>query len=372
MSKKYCLILSFVFLLICFSLSSFSKTIEFSKETINLKPGISKHLIRTENERGEVVLNVLEVDLLNKNISIKVGMLNEKKIKAKAKLSEIVKKEKAYAGINANYFDVKVGNPLGTLITDGKWLVGPVYDRAAIGFTKDRKILIDRVMLTGFAKASRGFRRKPIAMFEIDGLNIPPHLYKQIGLFTNNFDEEFIIPENKTVIFVKDGRVRDINDPSIKIPDDGYVIVGNNNGLLNSLKKKDRLKINWQSSPDWSDVTEAVSGGPYLIMNSEVYVDEAEQKFKFAKKDAFAARSAIGIGNNGNLFLITVNGRRDKKSGLTLKEFAAFLNKLELKEAINLDGGGSTTLVVDGKTINELSERHERKISNGLLIFYNP
>ncbi|MBI3589895.1 MAG: phosphodiester glycosidase family protein [Candidatus Melainabacteria bacterium] len=343
----------------------------FNKESYKLKPGITRHLVRTVNDRGPVAANVLEVDLSNENISIKVGLLDKKKIKSKSKLTDIVKSEMAFAGINANYFDVKVGNPLGTLITDGAWLTGPVYDRVAIGFSQDKKVLIDQVMLTGNAMVYRGFRRKKVANFEIDGLNTPPHLYKKIGLFTSNWDEEFDLTEGKIAVIVRDGSIKKITKDSAEIPPDGFVLISNDEDIATSIRKRDRIKVDWSSTPDWSGVAEAVSGGPYLIMDGQVYLDLSNQKFKFAKKDTYAPRSAIGIGKNGNLFLIALDGRNNGYSvGLSLNDLAEFLIKLDLKEAINLDGGGSTTLVANGEIINKLSEHHERKISNGLLIFY--
>lgn len=343
----------------------------FDKETEELKPGITKHLIRTVNKRGPITAHVLEIDLSVKNISVKVGLPDKKKIKSKDTLTNIVKNEMAFAGINANYFDVKLGNPLGTLITDSTWLTGPVYDRVAIGFSKDKEILINQVMLIGNVTVFRGFRKKPYTKFEIDGLNTPFHLYKKAGFYTVNWGEELKLPENKIALIVKENCIKKILKDSIDIPEEGYVLASDNNYVLSSLKKKDCIKIDWESTPDWSNVTEAVSGGPYLTMNSDVYVDELKQKFKFAIKDTYAPRSAVGIGKNNNLYLIAVDGRRNNHSvGLTLKELADFLKNLDLKEAINLDGGGSTTLVAGGKIINTLSERHERKISNALLIFY--
>lgn len=344
----------------------------FQKESVQLKPGIVKHYIRTVNARGPVAANILEVDLNNENISVKVGLPDKGKIKAKDNLTDIVKSYMAFAGINANFFDVKVGNPLGTLITDGTWITGPVYDRVAIGFTEDKKVIIDQIMLIGNATVYRGFRKKQIEMFGIDGLNIPPHLYDKVGLFTKNWDKELTLPENKLAICIRDDRVKKIEKDSLHIPDDGYVLVGKKDDVLDSLKKRDKIKVEWHSEPDWSNVKEAVSGGPYLIMDGEIFVDASEQKFKFSKKETYAPRSAIGIGKDGKLYLITVDGRNNGYSvGTTLNELAEFLKKLDLKEAINLDGGGSTTLVVDGKVVNKLSEHHERKISNGLLIFYN-
>ncbi|MBI2995727.1 MAG: phosphodiester glycosidase family protein [Candidatus Melainabacteria bacterium] len=344
----------------------------FTKETKEYKPGIKRHLIRTITKKGPVVANVLEIDLSNENISVKVGLPDAKKIKAKETLLNIVKHEMAYLGINANYFDVKLGNPLGTLITEGTWLVGPVYDRVAIGFSKDKKAFVDQVMLVGNATTYRGFRRKPVTTFEIDGLNTPPHFYNKISLFTINWDEELVLPSSKTGVIVKNGCIKKIVNDRAEIPKKGYVLVSNANYVLNYLKRKDRLKIKWQSHPDWSNVVEAVSGGPYLIMNGEIYVDEINQKFKFAKKETYTARSAVGVDYNGKLYLIVVDSKDDNHSvGVTLQELAELLKKLNLKEAINLDGGGSSTLVVDGKIINKLSERHERKISSALLIFYH-
>lgn len=344
----------------------------FEKESEDLKPGIKKHLIRTVSEHGPVVANILEIDLSNENISVKVGLPDKKKLKAKDALTNIVKREKAFAGINANYFDVKIGNPLGTLITEGTWLTGPVYDRVAVGFTENKQVLIDQVMLVGSVETRRGFRKKLVSNFEIDGLNTPASLCKKPSFFTIDWGDELELPGNNIAVVVSGDRVKKITEDSLDIPSNGYVLVGNENGILNLLKKRDRVSVKWQSIPDWEDVTEAISGGPYLVMDGQVFVDESNQHFKFAKKETYAPRSAIGIDEGGKLYLIAVDGRNNGYSvGLTLIELAELLKKLNLKEAINLDGGGSTTLVANGKVINNLSEHHERRISSALLIYYH-
>lgn len=354
------------------SSSSGGQSSTFEKESKEIKPGIVRHTIRTVSDKGPVTAHVLEVDLSNEKISVKVGLPNKVEIKSKEYLTNIVKNEMAFAGINANYFDVKVGNPLGTLITEGEWLIGPIYDRVAIGFTSDKKVLIDKVMLSGTATVYRGFRKKPFAMFDIDALNIPIHLYKKVGLFTLNWDEKLELPNNRVAISVVDGCVKQIKSGAVDIPRNGYVLVSNDDFVLNFLKRKDCIDVEWNSIPEWSSVQESISGGPYLVMNGQIYIDEKEQNFKFANKDTYAPRSAVGVGKDGKLYLIAVEGKKENHtSGFTLKQLAKFLKTIGLKDAINLDGGGSTTLVLDGKIINKLSDHHERKISNGLLIFYN-
>src|SRR3989338_900485 len=342
-------------------------------EIKELKPGIKLHTVQTTNNRGPIVAYVLEVDLANKNISIKAGLPDKDKIKVKDTLTNIVKSHRAFAGINANYFDVKAGNPLGTLIADNEWIVGPVYNRAALGISKDNEVFIDKVMLIGNVTVYRGFRKKELCMFFVDGLNIPYDFYKGVGLFTSNWGKELILPENKVARIVKGGRINKIEEDvlEIKIPSNGYALIAREDYVLDFLEKGDRLKIEWLREPDWSLVTEAISGGPYLLKEGMIFIDEKEENFRFSKNDTYAPRSAVGIGKNNNLFLIAVDGRNNNHSvGLSLYELADLLKKLEITDAINLDGGGSTTLVVEGKVVNKLSDRHERKISNGLLIFY--
>ena len=344
----------------------------FKKESFNLKPGIVRHLIHTENKRGPVVANVLEVDLSVEDISVKVGLPRKEKKYSRDFLTNIVKNEMAYAGINGNYFDLIVGNPLGTVVTNGLWFTGPIYNRVAIGFSSDKKISIDKVSLIGKATVLRGFRKKILTTFETDGLNTPIHLFNKIGLFNYNWGEKLSTPEDKIFYLTKGKCIKKIKQTNdVDIPIDGYVLVAKDEKYLNFLKKRDCIKIDWLSNPDWSNIKEAISGGPYLIMDGEIYIDAKEQRIKFSKKENYAPRSAIGIDSNNKLYLIAVDGRdNDYSVGLTLEELAELLKKLNLKEAINLDGGGSTTLVAGGEILNKLSERHERKISNALLIFY--
>jgi len=69
--------------------------------------------------------------------------------------------------------------------------------------------------------------------------------------------------------------------------------------------------------------------------------------------------------------LVTVDGRQPKKSvGMTIEELAVLMTGLGCVEAINLDGGGSTTMVINGRVVNNPSDATgERPISDALLVF---
>lgn len=89
-------------------------------------------------------------------------------------------------------------------------------------------------------------------------------------------------------------------------------------------------------------------------------------------------RTAIGIRNNRKVLLITLDGRTREAAGMTLNELAAFMASLKCRDAVNLDGGGSTTMWIDGKAFNgvvnmpcdnkKFDHLGERAVSNILII----
>ena len=360
----------FLISLLVFTIIPTNAKIIVHKEFTCLKSGLIKHTLIAKTSRGKIELNVLEVDLLNKDISIKIGLTNNKKIKERNPLLKITNEEKACAGINANYFDLKNGNPLGTIMKDGKWIVSPIFNRASIGFADSNEVKIAQVKLKGIAYVYHKKEESPFLNFDIDSLNTPSKYILNAGIYTRVWDK-FLNLENHTAIVVKRDRIKEIiESKEAKIPRNGSVIIIKNKKLANQIKKDDYIDMYWETIPDWSDVQEAVGGGPYLVKNGMVFVDEFEEKFHFSKKEQITARSAIGIDQKYKLYLITSEGKRAiKNHGLLLIELANVLKEFGLYDAINLDGGSSTTLVVNDEIINSLSENHERRISTGVLIF---
>jgi exopolysaccharide biosynthesis protein len=93
-----------------------------------------------------------------------------------------------------------------------------------------------------------------------------------------------------------------------------------------------------------------------------------------SESPAFAAsrhpRTAVGVGPRGDvLWMVVVDGRQGEYSlGMTLPELAAVFEALGVTEALNLDGGGSSVMVVRGRTLNRPSEGGEREVVNALSV----
>jgi exopolysaccharide biosynthesis protein len=81
-------------------------------------------------------------------------------------------------------------------------------------------------------------------------------------------------------------------------------------------------------------------------------------------------RTGVGFSaDSTRLFLITVDGRRESDSGMSFTELAAIMLDLGVYEGMNFDGGGSTTMVVDGKVVNSPSDKTgERAVGSALLV----
>jgi exopolysaccharide biosynthesis protein len=126
--------------------------------------------------------------------------------------------------------------------------------------------------------------------------------------------------------------------------------------------------MTWSFDNDYGDVLHALSGGPRLVKDGKVCVTAAEEKFRNDVAVGRAPRTAIGITGNRELLLLAVDGRRPSHSiGLTLPELAQWMIDLGATEAMNLDGGGSTTLVINGK-VEIPSTGTERRVSNALAV----
>jgi hypothetical protein len=90
---------------------------------------------------------------------------------------------------------------------------------------------------------------------------------------------------------------------------------------------------------------------------------------KFAHQQARHPRTAVAVTARGTLLFVTLDGRQARSKGMRLDELARELVALGATEAVNLDGGGSTTMVVNGVVRNSPADGYERAVSDALLIF---
>ena len=141
-----------------------------------------------------------------------------------------------------------------------------------------------------------------------------------------------------------------------------------------SIREGDLLKLTTASTPNLWAAQTAIGGGPVLVHDKrpiKVAVTD-DESYQAASMNERHPRSAMGW-NRQSFLLVEVDGRqRNLSAGMTLEELAKYLVKLGCEEAINLDGGGSSTLWFDGAVRNRPCDGRERPVANSLVVVARP
>ena len=127
------------------------------------------------------------------------------------------------------------------------------------------------------------------------------------------------------------------------------------------------LTISTVLSKNLATANTAIGGGPLLVHNGKL---EHWPEVKGTNSPALPRHPRTAIGFNSKFFyLVEVDGRqKDLSVGMTFPELADLMKALGCTEAMNLDGGGSSTFWLNGKVLNSPSDKHERSLANGLII----
>lgn len=134
------------------------------------------------------------------------------------------------------------------------------------------------------------------------------------------------------------------------------------------------LKVSTATEPELTGTRTAIGGGNIMIHQGQVQDLQipAGGSYKYRSVVERHPRSAVGF-NQTHIFLVEVDGRQPELSvGMTLHELGEYMHGLGCEEAMNFDGGGSSTLWVDGKVVNSPCNGGERDIGNGLVVVRKP
>nr|WP_242043451.1 phosphodiester glycosidase family protein [Leptolyngbya sp. FACHB-671] len=278
----------------------------------------------------------------------------------------------AIAAINGGFFNRNNQLPLGAIRRDGRWISGPILNRGAIAWNEAGEVAIGRLGLQETIATPAGQR------FTVLSLNSG---YVQAGVarYTSDWGSTYTsIIDNEILVTVQDNRVVNqqpagaAGQTSIPIPANGYVIVVRAySAAANALAVGTNVQLETTSNPaDFGRYTQILGAGPLLLQNRQVVLNAQSEQFGEAFARQAAARSAIGRTAEGNLIMITVQNRIGGP-GPTLAETAQIMQRLGAVDALNLDGGSSTTLYLGGQLLNR-SPYTAARVHNGIGVFIQP
>ena len=290
--------------------------------------------------------------------------------------SAMAKRAGALVAINADFFSFEPpGVSEGPQIQNAKVLKSEGVHREAIedsllrvqpvfAITRAGKPVLAHARLRGEVRAGR--TTMPLA-----GVNVRTRADSAF-VFTSFHGDVTATDSAALEIVARDGVIVRIDSSAagVAIPADGFVIAarGNARTALKASRVGDRIHWNARFG-SLRDIAEMVGGYPMLLLDGKhVHHDEPGLRAPFA--DRRHPRVAIGRDQRGRVHIVAVDGRRPGYSdGMTLQELADYLLAHGITDALNLDGGGSTTLVVRGTIVNRPTDASgERAVANALVV----
>ena len=179
---------------------------------------------------------------------------------------------------------------------------------------------------------------------------------------TNGFGTDYIII---------DGKVAEINIRGNSTIAPGRMVLsahGEAAAKLSCLAVGDTVKLTQTLGGEWDKTLHAIGAGPTLVKEGKVFITTKTEEFGSDVAGGRAPRTALGITAKGHILLVVIDGRQEHSIGLSLFELAEFMLKLGAVDAINLDGGGSSTMLVNGRIVNKPSDKHERKVGDAIIV----
>jgi uncharacterized protein YigE (DUF2233 family) len=373
---KYHLLIIFIFATIFSSLLAAS-----SIQKKQLVPGVIHSIII--DAAVPHAIQVLEIDLSREEIQI-ATMKARNLLNGNEKTSEQAKRfkhpeQKVIAAINADFYGVG-GIPVGVHIINGIPVKGP-SQHSMFALTINKKPIIDKVTFSGNLILS-GNRK-----IKIDGINRPRYtdevvLYNsffgnQTG--TNLWGTELTLqfmksfssthPVNATV----QNKIFREGNQAIPLRD-GCVISAHGPSALHLQQRVsvgDSVKLTFEFPPIQEELVMAVGGIPRIIRDGKISIETGAEGIQESFATTRHPRTAIGYSQDDKkLFLVTVDGRQpDHSLGMSLQELAQLMLELGCYQALNLDGGGSTTMVIGEQVSNRPSDTTgERAVANSILV----
>jgi hypothetical protein len=327
--------------------------------TAPLPQSVAYETLRAQTGSRATTVHVLRINPADPGLEIR-PVLSADMVAGNEVASIIATRFDAAAGINGGYF-TGPGDPLGMIMIDGELVSAPLPRRSVFGMTRSGVPFIGSFAFNGRAVTETGND------LPITAVNHAPHR-GAVAIYTPQYGP--LTPPVAIGAVIRRGVSMGVMSGRIMIPRDGHVLVVREEDaalLTSSARPGQRIIVRLSLWPD-TDVLSALGGGPRLVTDGRAFVPYMWERFSVRLARQRAPRTAVGITATGKILLVTVDGRSGTNSGMTLDELAQLMAQLGARDAMNLDGGGSATMVVGGRVVNHPSDGEERPIASALLV----
>ena len=363
-----------------------------------LAPGVAYRQFK--DARGPWSMYLVRVDLRRTDTEIRDARADDQ-LKGRERVTDMVRRinttgVRVIAAVNGDFFDLKSGENENNQVVAGEWWKGlkvtdspyDTYDNVHVQFGMDsaRHPLMDRFILDGKAWA-RG------VMTPIITLNFNPSGNPEgTALYTSRYGattprdtarqtaEATLASAGRrgdTLLFVRRGAVS--ASSGSHIPADGAVLAAYGTGArtkeVQAMSDGDTVKILLATLPRirrGAAPAMIIGGWPRILRDGENVAGDAATLEGTISRNAEARHPRTSVGfsrDSSTLFILAVDGRSENSGCMPLVELRNMMRQLGAWQAMNFDGGGSTTMVIEGKVVNRPSDQAgERPVGDALLV----
>jgi hypothetical protein len=344
------------------------------KITKQIAPGLK--LIKIRQRKPLLRIFVLSADI-SRRLTTDVALAGTS-LPARATTSDIARRNGAIAAVNGDFSSV-VGAPINTFQQDGQFVRVSSSPGVLFSVSKDEQtVTIGRPEPLVTATDSSG------RIWTVDRWNDGPLGVGEIGAYTpfggtlwpppgatcsaRLLPTAAFAPTANGLGFQQSFTVEQRGCFQSSLPATGAVVLSalpaSDEALqILSLQAGSAVTLEWTLGR--TNVWDAMGGSPVLVANGARVVGTCTTSFCSSRNP----RTGVGVTADGRILMVVVDGRQTGWSvGVSLPKFAAIFRNLGAVSALNLDGGGSSTMVVRGDVVNRPSSGNQRSVSTALLV----
>lgn len=372
------ILFGFILLLFGISLSIAQGGRSDSVVTVDVGPGV-KHM--TIFREGPLTINVLVIDLADTTLRLESYRPNGLATTSRQARQNDRPGHRVVAAVNADFFS-KEGWPVNNQVENGEFVFGTQTQRSHLVVDNQGRIRIERVSFNGWIESRNGKIYPVISVNDVHRSNAIV-LHTSFSDSSTDFpgagsrfllkrvDRAWAVGDTLRMVVSKGGPVDLTNIPL----DEAALWIGREPPaaeLGRTLNIGDTVIVCLGIVPAVTNVRTILGGIGRIIVDGRPVGDRINvtEKTNVAFLRARHPRTFVGFDRDTTKFFIfTVDGRQPKSIGMSFEEMADFLISIGAWNAVNFDGGGSTTMVVSGKIVNSPSDKTgERPVANTLQV----
>ncbi len=347
-----------------------------------LAEGVKIQTVYQSTPEGPARIYVMTVDLANPYVKIDALVGSDNKLTDATAVSKMTSNAGAVAGINGDFFQMDEKAPLGVTVQGGELVSSPIQRRDMYGFglTEDNYPFIDIFKFSGQVKAQNG------NTFPLYGVNKPTYLavygsspdIDKLNMYTPRWGAKsrgkLSDLKGITEVVVADNTVKQLrtDQPGVAIPQNGYVLAAHGKAatwVKTNLTVGSNVYASYQVAPYGEDKLAAAVGGQAMLVNY------GQRSYFTQNITGKRPRTAMGYTQDRKtMFLVVVDGGNGYR-GMTQEELADYMVSLGSWQAINLDGGGSSTMAArllgenQVSLVNQPLYTYQRSLPVGVGVF---